>query len=96
MSYHLHLLVKELAVESNEENREGRMCSESKPSRSVGLKITRGIPSCLHYPECQVSLSLAYFVSLWRQMVHPRARSVISHHHLGTARKLNPRSPLIN
>lgn len=49
--------------------------------------------SKLHYPECSAPLSLAYFVSLWHQMVHPRARSLISHHHLGTARNWSHTHP---
>lgn len=40
----------------------------------------------LHYPECRVRPSQACFVSLWHQMVLPRAPGLISHHHLGTAR----------
>lgn len=59
---------------------------KSKFSKSVGLNH-KGYSSepKLQHPECQESLSLAYFVSLWHQMALPRARSPISHHHLGTA-----------
>lgn len=65
------------------QDRGGWTCS-SPPPKIKKTPFPRMLP---------VPVPLAHFVARWRQMVLPRAASLISHHHLGTARKWSRAHP---